>query len=310
VNHRNRAVVAVDVGGTAIKASVCDADLRELLRDVRPTPVSDGVSAVVEAIATVIADARRRLSGQCDILAVGVICPGVVDADAGIARYSANIGWRDLPLREQLELTTGLPVAIDHDVRAAGRAEFVLGAARGASHSLYVPIGTGIAGAIISNGRMVVGQSGTAGEIGHLPVFPDGEACACGQRGCTETYASAAALARRYGEQSGGRQLEAAAVIAAAMTGADPIATRVFDQASTALARALVSYTMLMDPALIVIGGGMSGAGQLLLDPLVAKLRKGLAWRDAPALVIGQFGPDAGRVGAALIAWNSIGAPT
>jgi glucokinase len=320
----NRAVLSVDIGGTAIKGTAYDQDFTELARSNRATPVTDGVEAVVSEVEAVVKGLRAQLeaaSEPTEIVGIGAICPGIVDAVAGIARYSANIGWRELPLRRLLTDATGLPAAIGHDVRTAGLAELRLGAARASTDSLYLQIGTGIAAAVIVDGRVMTGSAGMSGEIGHLPVMPDGEPCVCGQRGCTEIYASAAGLARRYQTilaASGrpgdryppgsiqGAPVTAEAVLARAAAG-DALASRVWNEAVTALGRALVSYTLLMDPDLIVLGGGLSLAGDTLLLPLAESLHSGLAFRRPPRLVIGTFGADAGRVGAGLIGWEAAG---
>jgi glucokinase len=298
-------VAALDVGGTAIKSALTSSAGVELLHSQRQTPVSAGVDAVVDAIVDSVAELRVR--AQADVVGVGLIFPGVVEAEAGIARYSANIGWRDLPIRDIVSERVGLPVAIEHDVRAGGLAELRLGAARGTSEALFLPIGTGIAGAIITGGRVISGPTAMAGEIGHIPVVPDGELCACGQRGCTENYASAAALVRRYRRLASlpdAAVVQAEDVIALAGKG-DQAATQVFNDAVTALGRALVTYTLLMDPELIVIGGGLANAGAVLLSPLVDQLEQGLAWRNAPPLRPAHFGAGAGRIGAALIGWSA-----
>ena len=141
--------------------------------------------------------------------------------------------------------------------------------------------------------------------LGHLPVFPEGEWCACGQRGCTETYASAAALSRRYAAASGISDVRAEDVIGRAAAG-DPIAEKIFNDAITALGRALVNYVLIMDPELILIGGGMGASGAALLDPLMQAVQGGLAWRAAPAILNGTLAGDAGRRGAGLLAWHAL----
>jgi glucokinase len=196
-------------------------------------------------------------------------------------------------------------VVLDHDVRAAGLAELELGAGRGLQDVLYVALGTGVAAAVITRGQVVAGATDRAGELGHLPVFPDGERCACGQRGCTETYASAAALSRRYSAASGISDVAAHDVISRA-AGGDPLADAIFNDAITALGRALVHYVLLMDPELILIGGGMSASGAALLHPLTREVQAGLAWRPAPTILVGQFAADAGRRGAALLGWRAL----
>jgi glucokinase len=299
------AVLAVDVGGTSIKAALCDRECTVLAATACDTPVADGVPAVVAAICGVISElAERAGAAQFRVRGVGLILPGVVDAAAGIARYSANIRWRDLAIAEDVGRRVGLPVAIEHDVRAAGLAEAQLGAARGVPDALFVGIGTGIAAASIVDGRVVPGAGNLAGEIGHLPAIPDGEPCSCGQRGCTENYASAAAIARRY-QARAGRPAQAAEVIRLAGQG-DPIARAVFDDALTALSRTLIGCVLLLDPQLIVLGGGLSLAGDALLRPLAERIAAGMAWRPEVPLRPASFGDQSGRIGAALIGWQSV----
>jgi glucokinase len=293
------AVVAVDVGGTSIKGAVIDAAGATVRRLGAPTPVADGPDAVVSAVRGVV----RELS-DVDIAAVGVVVPGVVDVPNGVARYSANLGWRDVPLAALLAADAGVPIVIEHDVRAAGHAERVLGAAHAADDCLVVVLGTGIAGVIVSGGRHLRGATDLAGEIGHIPVYPDGETCACGQRGCTETYASAGAIARRYGERSG-RPLSAADI--AATRQIDPIAGQVWAEAAEALGLALATYTMLLDPSLVVLAGGLSAAGAALCDPVRDALAARLVWRPAPAVEISPLAGRAGEYGAALFAWRAAG---
>lgn len=298
------AVLAVDVGGTTIKAALCDRDCTVLATASHTTPVAEGVPAVVGAICEAIEElAGRAAAARLAVAGVGLILPGAVDAAAGIARYSVNIGWRDLPIRDQVGERTGLPVAIEHDVRAAGLAEARLGAARGLPDVLFVGIGTGIAAASIVGGRLVSGADNLAGEIGHLSAVPDGERCRCGLRGCAENYASGAAIARRYRERAG-RPATTAEVISLAEHG-DAVAGAVFDEALTALARTLTGCVLLLDPALIVLGGGLSLAGDTLLGPLAERVAAGLAWRKPVPLRAARFGDQSGRIGAALIGWQA-----
>jgi glucokinase len=298
-------VIGVDVGGTTIKAALLDSEGLEYGRSERPTPRHLGPDAVVATTIDIIAELRARVPEAGRVGAVGLVVPGVVDPQQGIAVYAANIGWRQLHLRQIVAEAVGLPVVLDHDVRAAGLAELELGAGRGLQDVLYVALGTGVAAAVITRGEVVAGATDRAGELGHLPVFPDGEPCACGQRGCTETYASAAALSRRYTAASGISDVPAYDVVSRAAAG-DALADAIFNDAITALGRALVHYVLLMDPELILIGGGMSASGAALLHPLTREVQAGLAWRPAPTILIGQFAGDAGRRGAALLAWRAL----
>ncbi|SHG14207.1 glucokinase [Jatrophihabitans endophyticus] len=297
------AVVALDVGGTGMKGWVCDRAGRSRRTAERPTPVAAGPDAVVRAVRDLVVELR---GADDDIVAAGVVVPGMVDAANGVATWSANIGWRDVPLGTLLAADLGVPVAIDHDVRSGGLAEARIGAARGRASSLFVPVGTGIAGAFVVDGVAHAGARGAAGEVGHVIVHPDGEPCACGQHGCVETYASAAAVVRRYRARTG--TARSAAEIAARLR-VDPDARTVWDDAVTALSLGLVAATALYDPELVVIGGGLAAAGSVLLDPLVAALTARLAWRAPPPLVLAALGSAAGRYGAALIAWAAAGEP-
>ena len=293
------------MGGTTVKAALLDSDGREYGRSEQPTPRQVGPDAIVATIIDAIVELRRHVPEADRLRAVGLVVPGVVDAQHGIAVYATNLGWRDLPIRKFVGEAIGLPVILDHDVRAAGLAELELGAGRGSHEMLFVALGTGIAAAVITRGQLATGATGMAGELGHLPVFPDGEWCACGQRGCTETYASGAALSRRYSAVSGISGVTANDVLSRASAG-DDLAQRIFSDAVTALGRALVDYVLIMDPEVIIIGGGLVASGAVLLDPLTREVQGGLAWRSAPTISAGRFGADAGRRGAALLAWRTL----
>ena len=298
-------VIGVDVGGTTIKAAILDSDGLEYRRSEQPTPRHLGPDAVIATTIEAIVELRAELPEGARLRAVGLVVPGIVDAEQGIAVYAANIGWQQLPLRQIVAEAVGLPVILDHDVRAAGLAELELGAGRGLQEVLFVALGTGIAAAVITRGQVSAGATGRAGELGHLPVFPEGEWCACGQRGCTETYASAAALSRRYSAASGISDVPAKDVISRATAG-DRLADEIFQDAITALGRALVNYILLMDPELILIGGGMAASRAAVLRPLTREVQAGLAWRRAPAISNGKFAGDAGRRGAGILAWRAL----
>ena len=305
-------VVACDVGGTGIKAGLVDAAGRVRHARTVPTPIVDGdgdatAKAVLDRAAELVTGLGRAAlaGGGAAPAGVGVIVPGLVDAAAGMARYSENLGWRDVPFAARLAEATGLPVAFDHDVRAAGAAEQQLGAGRGHRDVAFVPIGTGIAAALVLDGRPYAG-GGWAGEIGHIDVG-SGLPCPCGATGCLETIASAAAIARRYTERSG-RAVSGALDVAGLLGTADADARGVWDEAVDALAFVLAMTAAVAAPELIVIGGGLSGAGDLLLEPL----RRGVHRRVTPPqrqpeLVPAALGDQAGLLGAALLAWRQAG---
>ena len=297
-------VLAVDVGGTSIKAALLDRAGVKHGQTRTPTPAAEGPERVVRAIETLSADLVARAGAEV-VIAAAVVVPGQVDSTAGIARYAANLGWRDVPLRDRLANRIGRPVVLSHDVGAAGVAESELGLTRGVDSAAIVVIGTGIAATFLSGGDKVVGAMGLAGELGHVPVFPEGEPCACGQIGCLETYASASAIVRRYHEQGGLAELggSGAGGVAARLT-IDPVADRVWTEAVTALAIGLTSVTMMFDPEIIVIGGGLSAAGATLLDPVRAALSARLTWRPPPRVELSPLGDSAGLLGAGVLAWR------
>ena len=293
-------VLAVDVGGTSIKAAVLDTAGSESLRHAVPTPFADGPDAVITALRDLVVDrAAVAAAAGVPVEAAGVVVPGVVDTDAGIARYASNIGWRDAPLRDLLTAALGVPTAIGHDVHAAGLAELALGAAAGVDDALIVVLGTGIASVVVSTGRVVRGATGTPGEIGHIPVGDPGTRCRCGAFGCTEMFSSARAVSRLYAERTG-RTLDAADVVAALDTDAD--AAAVWEVVTGTLARALVCGTLITDPGRIVLAGGLAQAGEALVIPTRKALAAGMPWRSAPELTASPLGSRAGLLGAGILA--------
>jgi glucokinase len=301
MTRTSSAVLAVDLGGTAMKGVVVDGTGRELASRTVPTPEHDVVVALTQLLgdlSELAADAGATPVGA------GVVTPGSVDEERGLVRYASNLRWRDVPLRDLLADALDLPVAVGHDVRAAGLAEQLLGAGRGSTSFVLVPIGTGVAAAIVNDGELVVGFTGAAGEFGHIPLVPNGEQCPCGQRGCLEAYASAGALTRRYAALEG-RARTAEEIVGS--LGSDPTADRLWDEAVDVLAQGLNVLTILLDPQLIVLGGGLSRAGATLLEPLTTRMTAGLAWRDRPEVVLSELGDRAGRAGAAVLAFRAAG---
>ncbi|MEV4750519.1 ROK family protein [Streptosporangium sp. NPDC049248] len=298
----NSFVVALDVGGTSMKGGLVTSSGEIIRTDRRATPRDRGPAVVVATIRSFIDDLATAGGGAP--AGVGLAVPGLVTADAAL--YSANIGWRDVPATDFVPLD--VPVMLGHDVRTGGLAESVLGAGREFSDFLFLPIGTGIAGAVILHGEPYGGTAGWGGEIGHIPVFPEGEPCACGQIGCLETYASASAVARRYSTRATSSASPVTAEQVAALTASgDPLAMEIWDEAVEALSLALASYTLLLDPSAIVLGGGLAEAGSLLSVPLAERLQKRLAFRDAPPLRQAALGVSAGMLGAALLGWRAAG---
>jgi glucokinase len=301
------AVVAVDVGGTTIKAALVTEDgaLRQLRR--RPTRAEHGADAVVETVVGVAGELAEAAGADgLRPRGIGLVVPGVVDEPAGVAVWAANLDFRDLPLAGRVAQRLRLPAVLGHDMRAGGVAEARLGAGRGARHVLFMAVGTGIAAAQVVDGQAVAGAHGAAGELGHVVVLPGGPACGCGGRGCLEAVASAAAIGRRYAELAG-EPRDAAGVAAALATG-DPTAARVWREAVGALADGLVTAQALIDPEVVVVGGGLAEAGEALLAPLRTAVKERLTFHREPRLVRAALGDRAGCAGAGLLGWDRLAA--
>ena len=300
-----RYAIALDVGGTGMKAALMRADGKLLHQDRRPTPRERGPEATATAVVD-FADALRRAGVErydVEPAAAGVAVPGILDEPAGIVRYAANLGWRDLELRTLLTERLGVPVALGHDVRAGGLAEGRLGAGEGVDRFLFVPLGTGIAGAIGFEGRIESGAHGGAGEVGHIVVRPGGLRCGCGQYGCLETIASAAAVGRAWAEASGDPGATAADAARAVEAG-DPRAEKVWADAVDALATGLVTALTLLDPRALIVGGGLAEAGDTLFVPLREAVEARVTFQSLPSIVPAALGDAAGCLGAGLLAWD------
>ncbi|WP_405429247.1 ROK family protein [Micromonospora sp. NBC_00617] len=309
-----RVVVALDVGGTGMKCALVRPDGVAVRTERHPTDAARGPAAVVDTILDV-ADGligKARADGLTPV-AIGIAVPGVVDEARGVAVWSANVGFRDVPLRDLAVTRLGLPTALGHDVRVGGLAEARLGAGRDADHVLFVAIGTGIAAAHVVDGAAAVGAHGAAGEIGHIMVRPDGPRCGCGRPGCLEAVASAAAIGRRYAELAGdGAEQTPGAAVTAAMVAeraaaGEPLAARVWQEAVEALADGLATGQALFDVSTIVLGGGLAQAGDGLLGPLRVALHERMTFHREPRLVAAALGDEAGCLGAALLALDAAG---
>lgn len=294
-------IAVVDVGGTEIKTAALRAD--GTLADIAHTPTPQGPDApdrILEAVARHVGQLRTQ--GHVDGL--GLIVPGIVDAGAGVAVFSENLGWTDVPFRRLAAERTGLPVGFGHDVAAAGRAEFEFGAAADTHDAAVLVVGTGIAAALFSGGRPILAR-GWAGELGHSIVEPGGARCRCGSRGCLEAIASSAAIARSYSRISGTQVAGSRDVLELVKAG-DATAGAVWDGAIHALAAGIRQLAALLSPDVVVIGGGLSRAGEDLLGPLRDAVAQTLPPHRVPELRQAAIGAYAGLFGAALLGREAV----
>ena len=307
--------IGVDLGGTNLRAAIADTDTGEIFHPrKRPTLASDGQQAVIGRIVELIQELTRE---DKSIRAVGIGVPGTPDIDAGVVQFLPNLPgrWLNVPLRSIIEEQVGLPVALINDVRAITLGEWTFGAGRGAHTVVCLAIGTGIGGGVVVNGQFHLGIGGTAGEFGHHVVVADGLPCGCGGKGCLELYASGPAIAAmgvkevmhghttRIGElvDHDLNRIDAGIVVQAAREG-DPAALEILQRAGMYLGIAVGNILGVLSPQRVIFGGGVSSAGDLLLEPIVqtVKARVHVIPTDQVQFVLAELGINGGLVGAAL----------
>ncbi|BAL92939.1 putative sugar kinase [Actinoplanes missouriensis 431] len=299
-------VIALDVGGTGMKCALVRPDGTVQHEERHPTRAERGPAAVTENILDVAESlaATARAAGLTPV-ATGIAVPGVVDEVTGVAVWSANVGFRDVPLRDLARQRLDMPAALGHDVRVGALAEARLGAGRGRRHVLFVAIGTGIAAGLVVDGSGYPGAHGAAGELGHVMVRPGGSVCGCGQRGCLEAESSAKSIGRRYAELSGASEATAFDVATRAAAG-EELAGQVWRDAIEALADGLLTAQALYDVGVVVLGGGLAEAGDDLLRPVRAAVAQRITFHRSPEIVRAELGDTAGCLGAALLALDSL----
>ncbi|MEU4340256.1 ROK family protein [Nocardia sp. NPDC023852] len=293
-------VLGMDVGGTTIKGEITDAAATVLATGTLATPrgeaAFDAMGELGDRLLAELSGEQRHRVGRA-----AVVLPGIVDTANSIAVFSSNVGWRDVRIGDRFIRRWRIPVLIEHDVVVAGWAESRFGAGRGHDNVCVINLGTGISGTLSVGGRLVRSNYGQVGEYGHVPVRREGGLpCLCGNIGCVETVASGAAVTRAYTRRTG-REIDGAAEVFALST-TDPDAAAVVEDAVDALADGLVGLVHATCPELVVLGGGLAGAGAALTDPLHRALADRLRLVPAPRVVLGEYGARAGLAGAALFA--------
>jgi glucokinase len=304
--------IGIDIGGTSVRAAVVDAagTVLAAVRDRTPRTEPDSEDLLVTLIS--------KMAATTPVSAVGLAVAGFISADRHRVMFAPHLAWRDAPVPERLCARVQLPVVMDHDVNSAAWAEYRMGAAAGADVGLLVALGTGIGAGLVIHGEIYRGANGVAPELGHITVVPGGRPCPCGKRGCWERYCSGTALAETARAMM--TQMDAPALgrlcgddpdavtgtmVAMAATERDPAALAAMDDLADWLAMGLALVTDVLDPDVIVIGGGVSAAAGMFLPLAVSQFAgqiTGAGHRPVPRVELARFGDRAGLIGAALLA--------
>jgi len=309
--------IGIDAGGTKIAGLRVARDGTILDRAARPTPAEDP-----EATISAMVEVARGLRAP-EVLALGVGAAGMVSVQDGVLRFAPNLAWRELPIARRMSEALGLPCQVDNDANVAAWGEHRFGAGRGYRHMLLVTIGTGIGGGIVSDGRLFRGAHGFAAEIGHIIVDPGGPLCGCGNHGCWEQMASGHAIGRLGREAvrehpgsplaglAGGDpdRMTGEMVTEAARRG-DDVAKDVLAVVGRWLGEGIAGLVNVLDPQIVVVGGGAVEARDLLLEPArvaFAASVEAADHRPEVPIVPAQLGNDAGAVGAAALALEELG---
>lgn len=271
--------LGIDLGGTNLRSAAVTAGGEIVYETHRPTFAIEGVDSVIDRIALAIREAADK-SGVATDVPVGVAAPGPLDPRTGIVHFAPNLpGWRDVQLRDRLQELTGRPVLLGNDANAAALGEFIFGAGKGSQNMIYVGLGTGVGGGVISEGRLIDGARGMGGELGHVSVDLDGPRCTCGSSGCIEAFSSSWSITHEatllVSSGRGAAILAAAAdgkvgprAVGAAAASGDPAARALLERAGTALGAGLANFINIFNTEIIVLGGGVSEIGEPLLDPV------------------------------------------
>jgi glucokinase len=305
--------IGVDLGGTKMLLGVLDGDSKTVWES-RERSAGESEGELVELLVREVAEARAQHGG---VEAIGMGIPATIDHEKGLAIAAVNLPIENLPIRDLVVERTGLPTFVDNDANVAALAEHLFGAARGAENAVMLTIGTGIGGGLILGGEIYRGSTGAGAELGHMAIQMDGPGCQgnCPNRGCVEALASGTALGREglaaaeSNPESAlgkllaeGKPVDGKAVTLAAQDG-DATSIEVFDLVGGRLGAALASFANIFEPEVIVVGGGVMAAGDLLLDPARRELEaRALRPMNATPVVAAELGEDAGMIGAAAMA--------
>ena len=311
--------IGIDIGGTGIQIGAVDENNQIIAQSSIPTrtdiPFEDQVEQMTSCILGLLDPEKNPKLTLDNVLSIGAGIPGIANAD-GVVINCTNLGWSYTPLRQEFQKRIDKPFYVDNDANVAALAESVAGVSAGTSSSVFITLGTGIGSGIILNGRIWNGHHGIGGELGHMILDLDGVPCSCGNHGCIEQYCSATALIRMAREQvcihpeslilslAGGDPSRIhAKLVLDAVREQDPVAEKIFRKYISALAQTIAGIANFLDPEIIILGGGVSRSGDLLLQPLRTEFPKYVLFNDQPLprLEIAALGAEAGVIGAAML---------
>lgn len=305
----------IDVGGSNLRVGVVSDSGEVLERLIEPTPTSHSAHDVVEAIVRCLRQVATAQGINIDELSgIGIGIPGPVDPMTGVSRLSPNLGWTDVPFEALVrESIPGPPVAVDNDVRVVTFGEWQYGAGKGVRELMCVTVGTGVGSGLILRGEPYRGSHGIAGEVGHIQLDPDGPSCGCGNRGCVEQYASAAAVAReaqRLSLGTDGAPMSALEVAEAAARGSQ-LAAGILSAAAAALARGVAAAVNLLNLERVIIGGGLSRGGPRFWEPFEQAFRPQVMPPHLANVTVvpAALGDDAGILGGAWMVRQHVATP-
>ncbi len=317
--------IGCDLGGTNMRAAIVNSETGAVSNlEIVPTLAREGPDGVlarmVNLFATIIGKAKMSMA---EIQGIGIGFPGMLDMENGVTNFITNLPghWINVPVAAYIQRATGIPAFLLNDVRAITWGEMIFGAGKGCTSMVMYALGTGVGGGVVIDGELVLGNSGQAGELGHITVDPVGPLCNCGNRGCLEQYSSGPAIvsAALKAIAHGGTTILAEMVehdlnkmtpeiVAKAALAGDTIARNIFDQAGTYLGIAIADSLVHLEPQRVVIGGGISKAGELLLEPIRRTIRERvfLIPLDKVQIVLSKLGNDAGVIGTSMWAAHQL----
>ena len=309
----------IDLGGTFIKCGIVDSDGKLLIKDKIPTNKARPFEELVKDMAGLVSELEKKACVK--LKSVGVGSPGTVDSKTGVVVYCGNLGFHKVPLGRELQKLLNLPIYVTNDANAAALGESFIGAGKKYKDMILVTLGTGVGGGIIIDGKLFEGNRSAGTEVGHIVICKDGEQCTCGRRGCFETYASATALVRQAKKAMEadresvlwklcGGNIDAldGKMFFDAVELCDKTAKKVLRSYTDYLAEGIVNLANVFRPQIVLIGGGISAAGDLLLNPLRRKVSRLLFGGNKYAhveLKIASLGNDAGILGCAKLAMSN-----